>query len=124
MEKVREKRFGLAVASLVLGGLSLLCCCAYGIGIIFALIGLIFGIICAVSGEGKARVMGIIGLIMSAVGMFLGIAVLVSIASAINWDNVTIENIMQIKNIDPNDSEQVRWWMQQFFKADIGSYVN
>lgn len=124
MPKKKEKRLGLSIASLVLGGLSLLCCWAYGLGIIPGLIAVIFGIICVVSGEGKARIMGAVGLALGAVGIIMAVVVLVYYASLINWDNVTMSNLSAIQSLDTNDPQAVEQWLQQFFKIDISGMVN
>lgn len=113
------KHQGLAIASLILGGVSLICCFFPGITIIPALIGIIFGLIAVVGGEGKSRVMGGIGLAVSAIGLLLGIFMLVTLISMINWDNFTLENLMEIQKIDPDNSYEVNRWLQQFFKYDI-----
>ena len=114
---------GLAIASLVLGGLSVICCFAYGLGIIPGLIAAIFGVISVISGEGKARVMGAIGLVLGVVGIVMGIVVIVSIASMINWDNVNLDSLAQFRNINPEDPKQVEQWLQQFFKIDISGAI-
>lgn len=117
-----EKRRGLAIASLVLGILSLLCCCL-GLGAIPGLIGAIFGLVALISGEGKARVMGGIGLGLSAVGLLISLYIVVSVLMAIRWENFTWDNFSTFQYIDPENEEQVRQWLQQFFNVDIsGSY--
>ncbi len=118
------KRQGLAIASLVLGGLSLLCCWAYGLGIIPGLIAVIFGVISVISGEGRARIMGAIGLVLGVVGIVMALVVLMYFISLINWDNVTLYNLSQIQYIDPDDPHQIEQWLQQFFKMDISGMVN
>jgi hypothetical protein len=122
--KKKEKRLGLSIASIVLGGLSMICCWAYGMGIIPGIIAVIFGIISVVSGEGKARTLGTIGLILGAVGIVLAVVVLVYYCSLINWDNVTWENLSSIQYIDTSDSDAVQQWVQQFFKSDVSWTVN
>jgi hypothetical protein len=122
-EKKKEKRLGLSIASLVLGGLSLICCWAYGFGIIPGIIAVVFGIISVVSGEGKARVFGGIGIALGAVGIVMAVVVLVSYASMINWDNMTWENLSSIQYLDADDSQAVEEWLQQFFKVDISGMV-
>lgn len=119
----KTKRMGLAIASLVLGGLSVICCFAYGLGIIPGLIAAIFGVISVISGEGKARVMGAIGLVLGVVGIVMGIVVIVSIASMINWDNVNLDSLAQFRYINPKDPKQVEQWLQQFFKIDISGAI-
>ena len=121
---ITVKRRGLAIGSLVLGVLSLLCCFAYGFGIVLGLIGAIFGIISVVSGEGKARVMGAVGLILGVVGIVMAAVVLAYYISLINWDQVNLYNLSQFKYIDPEDPQQLQQWLQQFFNIDISGIIN
>lgn len=117
------RHMSLGVASVVLGGVSMLCCWMYGLGIIPAVIGAILGLIALIRGEGKARILGGIGLGLSIVGLVLGIIMILTYASMINWSNVTIENIMTLEDIDPNNNDEVTRWLQQFFNVDISGYV-
>lgn len=117
------KHMSLGVASTVLGGISLMCCWFYGLGLIPALIGAILGLIALIKGEGKARVLGGVGLGLSALGLVLGIIMVVTYASMINWNNMTLENLMTLQDVDPNDEEELIMWMQQFFNVDISSYA-
>lgn len=123
-ENKTVKRQGLAIASLVLGGLSLLCCWTYGLGIVPGLIAVIFGVISVVSGEGRARIMGAIGLVLGVVGIVMALVVLLYFISLINWDNVTLYNLSQIQYIDPDDPQQLEQWLQQFFKINISGMVH
>lgn len=122
--KKKEKRLGLAIASLVLGGLSLLCCWAYGLGIAPGLIATVFGIIAVVSGEGKARVMGAVGMILGIVGVVMAVVVLMYYATLINWENVTLSNLSQFRYVDPDDPQEVERWLQQFFNIDISGILD
>lgn len=116
------KHMSLGVASVVLGGISLLCCWMYGINLIPALIGAILGLIALIKGEGKARILGGVGFGLSVVGLILGVIMVITYASMINWDNVTIENIMSIEDVNPEDQDEVIRWMQQFFNIDLTRY--
>lgn len=120
MEKQKHK--GLAVVSIILGVLSMLCCFLYGFAIVPGLIAAIFGIICVIKGEGKVRIMGAVGLVLGVVGIAMAITVLIYYASLINWDNVTITNLEQFKNIDPNDTQAVRDWLQQFVNQELPQF--
>lgn len=117
------KHMSLGVASIVLGGISMMCCWMYGLGVIPALIGAIFGLIALIKGEKRARVLGGIGLGLSLVGLILGIVMIITYASMINWNNVTIENLMTIQDIDPDNRDELLRWLQQFFNIDISRYV-
>ena len=101
----------------------MMCCWMYGLGVIPALIGAIFGLIALIKGEKRARVLGGIGLGLSLVGLILGIVMIVTYASMINWNNVTIDNLMTIQDIDPDNRDEVLRWLQQFFNIDISRYV-
>ncbi len=117
--KKHNKHQGLAIASLVLGGISILCCWFYGLSLVPAVIGFIFGLISVIGGEGSARVMGGIGLGLSALGVILSLMMIASLISVINWDNITPEAFQSYRNIDPTDEESLRRWLQQFFNVDI-----
>ena len=119
--KKHNKHQGLAIASLVLGGISILCCWFYGLSLVPAVIGFVFGLISVIGGEGSARVMGGIGLGLSALGVILSLMMIASLISVINWDNITPEAFQSYRNIDPTDEESVRRWLQQFFNVDISS---
>ncbi len=116
-----KKHFGLALASLILSGLSLLCCCMCGLGIIPALIGAIFGLIALIKGKESVRVMGIVGLILGIIGVAVNAFMLFTIGMMIEWGNITPENLNSIQYVDPNSEEEMLDWMQQFFKIDIKS---
>lgn len=63
---------GFAIASLVLGILSLVCCCFWYVSGIFAVIGLVFSIIVLVKHK-PGRGMAIAGLICSAIGLIIAV---------------------------------------------------
>ncbi len=71
------ERKGFAIASLVLGILSLVLCCLYG-GLLFGIPGLILGIVSLVKHESKMG-MAIAGIITSAFGLVYGIMMLMAI---------------------------------------------
>lgn len=119
LEENPKKGMAMAITSLVLGGISIVCCCAFGLTIVPAVLGIIFAIIALVKGRNKVRIMGGIGLGVSIVGFLLALYMLISMALAINWDNVTIERLYTIENIDTSDEEEVKEWTQQFFNVPI-----
>ena len=114
-----KKRRGLAIASLVVSGLSVVTFWFAGLGLIPAVIGTAFGIIAAIGGVHSVRTMGIIGAAIGALGIILNTMVLVTVISMINWDNVTLYNLSKAQDLNPNDVDAIREWMQQFFKAGI-----
>lgn len=115
-------RKGMGIASIILGGFSILCCPCMGLGLIFGVVGVILSIICLITGTGSGKTYGIIGVILNGIGVLLGMYVLISIAMMLDWSNINAETINQLKNIDPNDEEALQQWLQQFFKVDISSY--
>lgn len=70
VEAPSNKAGGLAIASLVLGILSLLCCCI-GIGVLFGLLAIIFAIISLVKKKGTGFCVA--GIITGAIGLIFGI---------------------------------------------------
>lgn len=117
-----NKKKGLGIAAVILGSLSILCCSCMGMGILPGLIGLIFSIICLAKGSGSGKTLGIVGVVLSGIGVLLNLYMLVWFVMAIRWENVNADVFNQLNNIDPNDEEAIRQWMQQFFKMDISSY--
>ena len=115
MVEETNKHFGLALTSLILGGVSLLSFMLYGLSAIPALIGAIFGLICLIKGQKHVRVMG---------GIIAAVAMVYLYASMINWQNVNMDAFQSLQNIDQTDKTQVTEWVQQFFKMDISSYIN
>lgn len=111
-----EKRRSLAVASIVLGAVSSVCCVTFGIGIIPALIGTVFGIIAIASGSQKSRHLGIIGLVISVVGLIVNAIVIIWLATILDWDNLTWDLLMSAGNVDRSNPDEVLRWFQQFFK--------
>ncbi|MCI5937753.1 MAG: DUF4190 domain-containing protein [Eubacterium sp.] len=121
--KQKKKHMGLAIASLILSGLSILCCWIYGFAIIPGIIGTIFGLICIIGAEDKnVRIMGIFGLIMGIIGVVISGFVIVTLTMVINWSAITPDALNTITKIDPNDQTQVMEWLQQFFKVDLSPY--
>lgn len=118
----KKKHKALAIASLVLSGLSLCCCWLYVVGIIPAVIGGIFGLIALVGGKDKSvKIMGGIGMGLGIIGIGLSLIMLISYISIINWDNMTMDRFSTIRNVDPDNRQEVMRWLQQFFKEDISS---
>lgn len=120
--KVKNEHMGLAIASLVLGGISLIGFWLYGMPIILAIIGLIFGLICMIKGQKSVRVMGIVGFIVSLLAILACLIVWYMIYSVINWDNMTWEALQSINSVDQTNQQEMLEWMQQFLKIDISSF--
>ena len=73
-QNVKKKSNGLAVASLVLGIMGILLICFFGLGIIFAIIGLILGLVSLKDGaDGR----GIAGIVLSCVTLVLVVLAIV-----------------------------------------------
>ena len=120
--KPEKKHFGLALTSLILGILSLMCCWLYGLSLVPALIGSIFGLIAVIKGRGTSvRVMAAIGLALGIISLMLNVWMIISYAVCIDWSMITQENLESIKNVNPESEEEMMQWIQQFFKIDITS---
>lgn len=65
-----------AIASLVLGILSVFCCCCYYIAGIFAILSIIFTFIARKKNGGKLPKMALVGLIFAIIGLLLFLAML------------------------------------------------
>lgn len=115
---------GLAIASLILGGISCFCCFGTGIGVIPAAIALVFSIIAVAKGGKNAKKLGIIGLILSAISLVLNAVILAYGIWMIRWDHMTIENLSSIQNLNPANEKDIIEWLQQFIKVDISGMVN
>lgn len=122
MESTGKEKKGLGIAAVILGGFSVLCCSCMGFGILLGIIGGIFSIICIVKGEGTGKTLGVVGIVLSGIGILLGAYVLISLAAIIDWSNVNSETINQINQIDINNEQEYLNWLQQFFKVDISGY--
>lgn len=116
-----EKRRSLAVTSIILGAISSACCMTTGFGIVPAIIGTAFGIIAIVSGSRKVRRLGIIGLVLSAIGLIINAFVLVWWLMIIDWGSVTWDKLLTASNVNRSNPEEILQWFQQFLKIDISS---
>lgn len=74
----KSGRTGFAITALVMGILSLLLCCCYGLGVVFAVIGLIFGIISLATKRG-GKGMAITGVILSVITV-VAVSIVVAVA--------------------------------------------
>lgn len=70
---IPKKNINMAVLTLVLGIFALVCCWALILNTILSIIGLILGIVC-LAGKYPQQTMGTVGLVLSAVGLVIGIA--------------------------------------------------
>lgn len=114
-----ERHWGLAIASVVLGSISCCCCIGSGVGVIPAVIAIVFGIISIAGGSERSRKIGWIGLITGIVGLLINLVVIVLVIRAVNWDMVTWERLATIQWVDPDNEAEVINWLQQFFKVDL-----
>lgn len=64
---------GYGIASLVLGILSIPCSCCYGAGLLFSILGIIFGCVQPKDYDGKKPAMAVAGIICSIVGILFAI---------------------------------------------------
>lgn len=92
-EEKPENKKGLCIAAMVLGIVSIVLCCLYGISIICGILAIIFGIIGLKS---VGRGMAISGIITGAIGIFISITIFVLLFivgfSAALYDNGILEN--------------------------------
>lgn len=113
-----NEKQGLGIAAVVLGGVSILCCSCAGFNLIPAVIGMIFSIICLVRGTGRGKTLGIVGLILNGIGILMAAYMIFSVVMMFDWSAFTSEALSQIRNIDPNDEQEVMNWMSQFIRDD------
>ena len=66
---------GMAITSMVLGIVSTVLCCCCGLSVVVGIVGLVLGIIAKAKGNNEAY--SLVGIILSAVGIFLAIAMVV-----------------------------------------------
>jgi len=78
---------GYAVASLILGLLSLLLSCCYGIGLVLAIPGLILGFVSKKHSNGKLSGMAIGGIICSIIGLLISIFMLIAVVTFLSSPN-------------------------------------
>jgi len=94
---------GLGIASIVVGGVGLLLS-FIGFGVILAIVGLVLGIIALVKKKG-ARMLALIGTIVSSLGVLIGIAVvIVGIVVGVASVQAINESMPTSGSLDPGDS--------------------
>lgn len=116
-----------AIASLVLSCASMICCVQWSISLVMAVLGIVFGILGLRDdnpNQEDAAIAGIIGLILSAIGLVLNAVILAYGIWMIRWDHMTIENLSSIQNLNPANEKDIIEWLQQFIKVDISGMVN
>lgn len=118
--EVTEDRKGLAIASMILGIISIVLCCAYGISIICAILAIVFGII-SIKSSGKG--MAISGIITGTIGIIITIAIfiflfLVGFSTAI-FDNGVLEYNSDAWNESNYDSNY-----EYYYEVDDNEYRN
>ncbi len=109
MQQPKEKTGkGLAIASLILGILGILCCCI-GIGALFGLVGMILGILAIRKADSSTKGLAIAGLIVSIIGLLLGVYVLISFG--------LVYSQIDLSRIDFNDPEATRKYLEEFSRS-------
>ena len=96
---------GMSIASLILGIVSIVCCCAYYIGITFSIVGLILGILAKKRITGKSS-LALAGIITSSIGLAVSVIWLIIMIVAIVAGNTA--------GIDFNDPQAVSEWLQEW----------
>ena len=74
--EVKSKNRGFAIASMILGIISIVCCCVYYIGLVAAVLAIVFAVISRVR-MGYFDGFAIAGLITGIIGAVFGIAMLI-----------------------------------------------
>lgn len=91
---------GFAITSMILGILSILCCCWFGvIGIIFSLAALVFGIITLATHKG-GKGMAIAGIICGGLALLLSILMTVASASIGSLDYDEIMDMLELYGVE------------------------
>jgi len=75
LQQVERGKKGLAVASLILSIVSVVCCC-FGLGIIAGPLAIIFGIIALVKKQG-GKAMSVVGIVISSISVFFTSIILI-----------------------------------------------
>ncbi len=114
--EIQNDKKGLGIAALILGILGILCCCTF-CSLPIAIIGLILSIVCVVKGTGSGKTLGIIALILNSLSLILAFVAIYFVIIQINWDLVQNGYLDTLKNIDPNDEEAVRRWVDGLLKS-------
>lgn len=73
----RQPSNGLAIASMVLGIISIVLGLCYGVGIIFGIVSIILGIMSKKASDGKLSGMALAGIICSVIGIIISIIMLI-----------------------------------------------
>ena len=105
-DELQEKK-GMAVASLVLGILGVLCCCVPALGPVLSIIGLVLGIISVRKMTSKG--LAIAGLVVSAIGVLMGLYMTVCLLltlPVIDWSRV-----------DFNDPEATQRYLEELQRS-------
>ena len=89
-----EEACGFAIAGMVLGILSIVCCCAWYISVIMAILGLIFSILTIVQHR-PGRSLAIAGIICSSIGIVIALVSFVAII-AFNQSSVNYNELMDL----------------------------
>lgn len=117
--KLVEKRRSLAIASIVLGAISSVCCMSTGFGIIPALIATAFGVIAIISGSEKARQMGAVGLVLGIIAIVTNTIVIVWTVNSIDWSTFTIDDLLSYLHIDSRELNDMIKEMQQYLQGNV-----
>ncbi|MCR4657218.1 MAG: DUF4190 domain-containing protein, partial [Lachnospiraceae bacterium] len=90
---------GMAIASMVCGILSLICCCGGWLGLLLAAVALVLGIISLKNNYG-GREMAIAGIVTGGCGIVLSLVILIFAALASGLSNTFVEDSLQFYNFD------------------------
>ena len=103
----------MAIAALVMGILSLVCCCV-GIGVVFGIVGLILGIISMKKNPDSSKGMAIAAIVMSGMGILCSLYMIMSfavMATQIDWSQIDLNDMDKTQRY----LEELERSMQYFF---------
>lgn len=98
-----KKSNGYAIASLILGILSIPVSCCYGLGIVLAISGVILGVLSKRQNNGQIPGLGIAGIIISVLGVMTSIIMIIIYAMVITSPEF-IDQLNEITNSTYNNS--------------------
>ncbi len=97
---------GMAIASMVCGILSILCCCMGWFGLLLSAVALVLGII-SIKNNYSGREMAIAGIVTGGCGIVLSLVMLIFAAVASGLSNTFVRDSLQLYNFDLDGLEEI-----------------